>query len=307
MKSAVKKLLLATSIAAGMGGMFSAPALADSLTNATIGGSAANDYFVYDSDGSKTFTTDKTPENLQTVLGGNATDPTGNVELRASSEEAEFSVNEWRKNTTLEGKISGQDITLSSLTLDDWLSTDARGRSLGERWFNDALQANGFGILLDRMFRDQYSQALNMFAGQGGFQRFSDPNISYVNQDDSTGLIRIGLAGHFDATDLLMDSLSDSEKGMVNLFRDPNKIGAPMQASEIVKVTYNGVTDYLYSFEATKSGLFEKGDEKYKSHNGNYEVTLKGVKPTAVPEPSVMLGLLTVAGMFASQRRMKKA
>nr|MDJ0773024.1 PEP-CTERM sorting domain-containing protein [Mastigocoleus sp. MO_167.B18] len=36
------------------------------------------------------------------------------------------------------------------------------------------------------------------------------------------------------------------------------------------------------------------------------EVTLKGVKPTAVPEPSVMLGLLTVAGMFASQRRMKK-
>ncbi len=294
MKSAVKKLLLATSIAAGMGGMFSAPALADSLTNATIGGSAANDYFVYDSDGSKTFTTDKTPENLQTVLGGNATDPTGNVELRASSEEAEFSVNEWRKNTTLEGKIGGQDITLSSLTLDDWLSTDARGRSLGERWFNDALQANGFGILLDRMFRDQYSQALNMFAGQGGFQRFSDPNISYVNQDDSTGLIRIGLAGHFDATDFLLAGLGEDERNMVNRFRSTN---APIQASEIVKVSYRGVTDYLYSFNASKSGLTEKVDGR--SHNGNYEVTM------AVPEPSVILGLLTVAGMVVSQRRMR--
>ncbi|MDJ0693137.1 NF038130 family PEP-CTERM protein [Mastigocoleus sp. MO_188.B34] len=302
MKSAVKKMLLATSIAAGMGGMFTAPALAGSLTNATIGGSAANDYYVYDSDATNTFTTDKTPENLQKVLGGNATDPTGNVELRASSEKAEFNVNEWRKNTTLEGKIGGQDIKLSSITIDDWVSRDASGMIFAQRWFNDALQANGFGILLDSMFRDQYSQALNMFADQGGFQRFSDPNISYVNQDDSTGLIRIGLAGHFDATDFLLAGLGEDERNMVNRFRSTN---APIQASEIVKVSYRGVTDYLYSFNASKSGLTEKFDGR--SHNGNYEVTLAGVPPTSVPEPSVMLGLVTVAGMVVSQRKTKKA
>ena len=304
MKSAIKKLLLATSIAAGMGGIVSAPAFAGSLTNASIGGSAANDYYVYDSDGTNTFITDKTAGNVQKVLGGNATNPTGNVELAASSEESGFN---WSKNTALTGEIGGQDITLSSLTFDDWTTADDNGVMFAQRWFNDALTANGFGSLLSGGFIETmaYNQAFSKFSSGEGFQRFSDPNISYVNQDDSTGLISIGLAGHFDATDMLMQSLNSFEQGMVNQFRDPNKIGTPMQASEVVKVNYNGVTDYLYSFTATKSGLIEKGDGR--SHNGNYEVTLAGVTPESVPEPSVMLGLLTVAGMFVSQRKVKKA
>lgn len=304
MKSAVKKLFLATSIAAGMGGIFSAPVFAASLTNASIGGSAANDYYVYDSDGTNTFSTPNTQENVRRVLDGNAANPTGNVELAASSEQSGF---DFTKNTALMGQIGGKDITLSSLTLDDWTTTDNNGLMFAQRWFNDALTANGFGSLLGGGFIETmaYNQAFSKFSSGGGFQRFSDPNISYVNQDDSTGLISIGLAGHFDATDMLMQSLNSFEQGMVNQFRDPNKIGTPMQASEIVKVNYNGVTDYLYSFTATKSGLIEKGDGR--SHNGNYEVTLAGVPPKAVPEPSVMLGLLTVAGMFVSQRKVKKA
>jgi hypothetical protein len=39
----------------------------------------------------------------------------------------------------------------------------------------------------------------------------------------------------------------------------------------------------------------------------NYEVTLQGKAPAqAVPEPSVMLGLLGVAGMFGVQCQRKK-
>lgn len=300
MKSAVKKLLVATSVAAGMGGIFSAPAFADSLNNAKIGGSAPTDYYVYDSDGTNTSNNkNKTLENVQKALGGNAKNPGGNIELAADSEKDGF---DFSKNTTLMGQIGGQDITLSSLTLDDWLSKDSSGRSLGKRWFNDALTANGFGMLANTPL---YEQAFSMFGSQGGFQRFSDPNISYVNQNDSSGLISIGLAGHFDATDLLMNSLDSFEQFVVNQFRDPNKIGTPIQASEIVKVNYNGVTDYLYSFTATNSGLIEASDGE--SHNGNYEVTLAGVPSASVPEPSIMLGLLTVAGMFVSQRRVKKA
>ncbi|KST62813.1 NF038130 family PEP-CTERM protein [Mastigocoleus testarum] len=304
MKSAVKKLLLATSIAAGMGGMFSAPALADSLKSAEIGGSAPTDYYVYDSDGTNTSNNDdKTLKNVQKALGGNTKNPGGNVELAADSEKVGF---DFSKNTTLMGQIGGQDITLSSLTYDDWMSKDASGMSFAQRWFDEALIANGFGSLLQIDSFNKfiaYRTGLSMFMNEGGLQRFSDPNISYVNQDSSTGLISIGLAGHFDATDMLMSSLNSTPfGGLVNSFRNGS---GPIQASEVVKVTYNGATKFLYSFEATKSGLFEKGDGV--SHNGNYEVTLNGVKPTAVPEPSVMLGLLTVAGMVVSQHKMKKA
>ena len=80
------------------------------------------------------------------------------------------------------------------------------------------------------------------------------------------------------------------------------------QASEVVKVTYNGKTNLLYSFSATESGLSNNRlGADGKSHSGNYEVTIQGVPPAAVPEPSVMLGLSGVAGVFATQRKLKKA
>lgn len=60
----------------------------------------------------------------------------------------------------------------------------------------------------------------------------------------------------------------------------------------------------MFSFNATKSKLTEKGDGI--SHSGNYEVTIDGIPPKAVPEPSVMLGLLGVAGVFKVQRQRKK-
>ena len=79
-----------------------------------------------------------------------------------------------------------------------------------------------------------------------------------------------------------------------------------IQASEIVKVSYdNGPAQLLYSFNATRTGLTAADDGQ--SHNGNYEVKLQGQVPTqAVPEPSVMLGLLGVAAMFGFNVSVKK-
>ncbi|WP_375502667.1 NF038130 family PEP-CTERM protein [uncultured Nostoc sp.] len=288
MKITFQKLLIGASIAIGVSALATVPAQAGTLTGATIGGTAASDYLVYDSNATNTFTVANTSENVQKVISGNAASPTGNVELAASSEQAGF---DFTKNTTLTGTIGGKTLTLSSLTSDDWFgvgqTTTTYGlNNLANIWFNQALSSNS---TLLATFNSSKETLFNSFLINGGFQRFSDPNISYVNQDDTSGLISIGLAGHLNAAPLL--GLSSS------VFK--------LQASEIVKYTYDGKTDYLYSFKATESGLLELSDGI--SHSGNYEVTIKGVPPAAVPEPSVMLGLLGVAGVFATQRKFKKA
>jgi hypothetical protein len=307
MNKIVNKVLIGASIAVSLGAIASAPAQAGSLTNATLDGTAASDYFVYDVQGNNTVKVQSNQANVNKVLDGNAANPTGNVELRASSEQANF---DFSKNTSLSGTIGGKNITLSSLTESDWNSSVGE-LTFAQKWFNDALTANGFGSLVDTSSltgftkvaaQTAYNAALSKF-NNGGRERFSDPNISYVNQNDNTGEIKIGLAGHFDATPLLFAGLSLNEIAIANQFR--SKTGS-MQASEIVKVSYdNGPAQLLYSFAATGTGLTALDDGR--SHSGNYEVTLAGQIPTAVPEPSVMLGLLGVAGVFKVQRQRKKA
>jgi hypothetical protein len=189
---------------------------------------------------------------------------------------------------------------LSSLTATDWfstgsgLSTSYGVNNFANTWFNQFYDAAGLGAsFIPR------SQAFTAFLGINGFQRSSDPNISYVNQNDTTGDIKIGLAGHY--------NLKDYYGPLLGSFGNFLKDG--FQASEVVKVTYNGKTDFRYSFSATQSGLSNNSGPGAdgKSHSGNYEITIQGIPPAAVPEPSVMLGLLGVAGVFATQRKLKKA
>ncbi|WP_392479635.1 NF038130 family PEP-CTERM protein [Nostoc sp. C110] len=297
MKMTFQKLVIGASMAIGVSAIATVPAQAGTLTGATIGGTEASDYLVYDVQGNSTISVDKTSANVQKVLDGNAANPTGNVELRASSEAAGFDFN---KNTTLTGQIGGQSITLSSLTATDWfstgsgLSTSYGANNFANTWFNQFYDAAGLGAsFIPR------SQAFTAFLGINGFQRSSDPNISYVNQNDTTGDIKIGLAGHYNLKDYYAPLLGNLGNLLKNGF----------QASEVVKVTYNGKTNLLYSFSATESGLSNNSGPGAdgKSHSGNYEVTIQGVPPAAVPEPSVMLGLLGVAGVFATQRKLKKA
>ena len=302
MAALLKKLLIGTSVAVGMSAAGMAPAFAGSLTNVTIGGSGsgATDYLLYGVSGNQTVVIPNNLANLQSVLTGDAASPTGNVELAASSERPGFNFN---NNTTLTGNIGGLSLTLSSLTLADWTAQVEGGLTFGRKWFNDALSANGFSSLFGNPLF--YGLAWDNFTAKGGFQRFSDPNISYVNQD-ATGKISIGLAGHYDAKSLLFNGLNSSQMNTINLFRGISST-APIQASEIVKYTYNGTTGYRYSFSATRSGLTAANDGM--SHNGNYEVSLNGIivpppaPPAAVPEPSTMLGLMAVGGLFGLAKR----
>lgn len=317
MKEIFQRLVLGASITAGMSAI-AIPAQAGSLTNITIGGSAATDYLVYDIQGNNTVAISNTLANVQQVLDGDAASPTGNLELRASSEKANF---DFTQNTTLSGTIGGKTLTLSSLVLADWTSA-YQGTTFGQYWFSQALSANN--IILTATNR---TQLFNIFTNYGGFQRFSDPNISYVNQDDTTGKISIGLAGHFNATPLLLQSidayLADTKiplasKTLVSVLRN-TLASLTIQASEIVKYSYDGgAYDYLFSFKAANSNLTELSDKV--SHSGNYEVEFQGIVPPppppqpaptpqppvqSTPEPSVILGLAGIV-VLVTKRKSKE-
>ncbi|HEY9650771.1 MAG TPA: NF038130 family PEP-CTERM protein [Coleofasciculaceae cyanobacterium] len=327
MKGIIRNLLLGASVVAGVGGLSNHAALAGSITGATLGGTAP--YILYDA--TSTYTFANPSASLSTILTGDSSNPTGNVELFSNSEQSPLSTSNplqaftalnnflgYNKVTTLSGEIGGKSITLSSLTAADWFATQtittvsqaissalslsnpvARASALNAavnplyntsnlatQWFNTTLSTYGVSS----------SQTLfNTFLLAGGFQRFSDPNISYVNQD-ADGTIRIGLAGHYDAAPLL---------GL------PSNPAQPLQASELVKVSYdNGTPQYLRSFKATESLLYNReeflSNGKKTSHSGNYEVSFQGTPPASVPEPSVVLGLLTVGGLVASKRKFQK-
>ncbi|MCT7971662.1 NF038130 family PEP-CTERM protein [Laspinema olomoucense] len=288
----INKLALATSVAVGMTAIGSAPAFAGTLTNPQFGGSAASDYLSYCSNGTSTFAGPTCTQSLSTILSGNSSAPGGNIELAKSSEKAEF---DFTKNTTLTGKIGGKDIVISSLTQADWESDmDNNGKSLLSEWLDAAFAANQVTISNNTI----KAAVETAFKNNNGRQRFSDPNISYVNQNDTTGEISIGLAGHLNASSILKAAMGSTTMFGVRL---ANLIPANIRASELVKVIYNnGPAKYLYSFAATASGQVNNlgvGADGI-SHNGNYEVTL-----ASVPEPSTMLALMAVGGLFATAKR----
>lgn len=182
---------------------FAASAQAGSLSfkSPTISGDAPTDYLLYDAEGTNTFLVSNSAANLEKVLSGNSNSPTGNVELASSSEKSGF---DFTKATALQGTIGGRSLTISSLTEKDWNATYQNGLTFGQYWFSQALDANGYGDLTKS---DLGAGLFDIFKNYGGFQRFSDPNIAYVNQDDQTGKVQIGLAGHFDATSLITSSI----------------------------------------------------------------------------------------------------
>ncbi|WP_293118534.1 NF038130 family PEP-CTERM protein [Moorena sp. SIO4G3] len=306
MKSTVMKFWLGASIIAGMSAIATTPAVAGSLTGATLTGS---DYYKYASDGTNTYLDQNAI--LSTILQRDASDPGGNVELFASSEtlsNSDFAT--YTDVTSLTGDIGGKDITLSSLTLADWNSDlDRDGITLAQQWITDAFTAHGLGSYVNNVVVNTFD---NLFRANGGLQRFSDPNISYVNQN-ATGHISIGLAGHLDARDAFEDTFNQLEQKIALLLPDFQVPLPPsIRASEIVKVEYNGKTEYLYGFVPTPSGLVNLEDGT--SHNATYQVGFLGAppgpsssEPQDVPESSTVLGLIAVAGLFTAGGKLRKA
>jgi hypothetical protein len=294
MKNIFPSLMVGTFVAVGVSAIAINPVQASGLTNITIGGSNPNDFFVYDSDGVNTFLVPSTLENVAKVLeNANINNPTGNVELAASSETAGF---DFTQNTTLEGTINGKNLILSSLTLNDWTTIyKDTNLTFGQFWFNEALSANGFNSLVGTPTADA------LFAGfvdNGGYQRFSDPNIAYVNQEDPNGPISIGLAGVLNARNLLFNVVPPEFQPLLDQVDS-------IQASEIFKYTYEGQTDFLYSFVAIPSGLTELSDGM--SHDAIYDPVIlpPGEPPISVPEPGMIFGMLGVAALLGAKRQWK--
>jgi hypothetical protein len=75
--------------------------------------------------------------------------------------------------------------------------------------------------------------------------------------------------------------------------------------SEIAKVVTGNKTYYAYGFNSIASGITASDDGK--SYSAYYTWNTPGYTPTPVPESSVIFGLLGVAGVFATQRKFKKA
>lgn len=295
MTGLLQKILLSASMAAGMGLFASAPAIAGSLT----GPSTTGNVLIYCSDG----TTTSLCNDLTGALVGSVAAPGGNVELAADSESGSFDFNSY---SSLLGTIGGKSIEFRSLVKTDWsleftktwLASVATGNGLNLSTVYPTAGGMTLGALLN--------QAASMLVAGNELATLSDPNIAFVNQDDTTGTITVGLAGHNDISTRLLAALSSSAlpTAQKNVFSGILSSLGTLQASELVKVIYDGQERIFYATSATGSGQ-TAGDDGV-SHNGTYLISFDGeiIEPPAkTPEPSAMLGLAAVGGLVMAKKR----
>lgn len=318
----IKGIAIGASVVAGVSAI-SGPALAATFT-------ATGDITVFEETISgiteQTYSGDASAYqgDLGTVLTGTSIASDGNLELQNNTDN--LTIEDFWSPTapvaTLDADFGdGTSIEFSSLTGEDWFGTFVSGVSnplrpsyygandFANEWFDAALEAHGATI--DAVAEETGIAALaqannvsvnevifNQMVGNNVFQRFSDPNIAYVENDN--GLVTFGLAGHKSAGNLFAN---DPLKPLFDL----------LTASEVVKVSYNGTDPvYAYSFERPfDSGVVNEEDDI--SHNGTFEFTIDEnneviAKRATVPEPSAVLGLMAVGGLLTvCKRKSRKA
>ncbi len=314
-------------LAAIVGGLLTSGALAGtvSLVDSPITGPSSADFAAWKVSGLNLTLDNSTP--LSTILqGGPAvvlgdTNPQGNVELFASSETGAFASTlsggafATHSSVSISGSLQSVPISFRSLNGNDWFTTSlstydtsyagpSNNDTLARKWFNDFVTTyNVEGVLLGALVApatidSERTNIYNALLGTGGFQRISDPNISYAIQDDVTEVVSVGLAGtqsflksQILAYVALTPSLTPTQKGIITAAITPMDI----DASELVMINYNGVESPYYSFVAQSVGLAT--NDSTESYDQNFNITFTGI-----PEPA-SLSVLAMGAIGLMRRR----
>ncbi|MEC4893692.1 MAG: NF038130 family PEP-CTERM protein [Oscillatoria sp. PMC 1051.18] len=220
-----------------------------------------------------------------------------NVELWAFGEDV-------LENVGFSANLGSHQVTVETVTGADWAI-------FGQQWLDDFLGAYN---LTNVVTANQYQQALTSLTTLGR-PRSGDPNISNLTLNEETGEIEIGLIGHYDLTERLTKPehfhtwQSDPIMYSVKAFLDGGFIPGPIQISEIAKVTVDGEVNWVYSFNAVETNTIAADAKDKTSHTGYYSKTIKVASNEPgekVPEPSALLGLVVVGGVFATRGKFKK-
>jgi hypothetical protein len=183
---------------------------------------------------------------------------------------------------------------------------------------------------------DRNLSLFTSYLSTNGFNELGDANIGDISLNDQTGQLKLDLVGHLDAAGRYVDTRrtvvqggrtvanSNYRKKSADFARNTTgnvqldsalfavslkafDTGRSFQMSEVAKVTVDGKTNYAMSFAATDSGAIAGDRNKTTdatSHTGLYTWTTTVKRK--VPEPTLMLGLATVAGLAAKRQSPKR-
>ncbi|WP_371357575.1 NF038130 family PEP-CTERM protein, partial [Hydrocoleum sp. CS-953] len=185
MAGLVKKFLASASVVAGMSAVFGTPAMAASITSATVTGPNV----VYSDDGTGDLDPNLPGVDLTYILQ-NAN--YGNVEL--SGQLGDPNAVDMMTATELEILFNdGSDVTFRSMTWGDWFGAatkDGYGyTSFFHQWYNEGISTVGSGLEAFGTSQQMYNMGWEFFTGSnllnGGtpqVMRISDPNVATVQK-----------------------------------------------------------------------------------------------------------------------------
>ena len=289
MAASLKKLLIGTSVAVGMSAVASLPAKAASFD---FNNSETN-YATYTHNSNNLWIQGNEAAAISALTDGNLQT---NVELNYTNETNSSSVGFTATAGNYTAKVSSVTTTEFNAFQGEWLNGLLNTyQPLKNVW-------NSSSVFLQ-------NAALTAFKSSVGF---GDPNIAEFSLD-STGAMSMKTLGFLDLkprVNYLIDTAVNQLNPMAKAFLAPqvNSFKAALgqidqlQISEITKVELNGVSEYVYSFNAENSGFVALDDVAGKSYSGVYSWSKAGT-PAAVPEPSTILGLMAVGGLFGAAKR----
>lgn len=289
MAASLKKLLIGTSVAVGMSAVASLPAKAASFD---FDNSETN-YATYTHNSNNLWIQGNEAAAISALTDGNLQT---NVELNYTNETNSSSVGFTATAGNYTAKVSSVTTTEFNAFQGEWLNGLLNAyQPLKNVW-------NSSSVFVQ-------NAALTAFKSSVGF---GDPNIAEFSLD-STGAMSMKTLGFLDLKprvnyliDTAVNQLNPIAKALlapqVNTFKAALGQIDKLQISEITKVELNGVSEYVYSFNAENSGFVALDDVAGKSYSGVYSWSKAGT-PAAVPEPSTILGLMAVGGLFGAAKR----